>query len=106
MPVTTAGNDLLFDIEDAAGWHGEMHAAGMIPYWVISDMQVAYPGMLIARAWTAVAIGNGVELTPTPYNAVVVAPDLLTLRGLLPGGLLLVDRSDDDPLDVVERWMS
>jgi hypothetical protein len=110
MPVTTASGDydqdMLLDMESAAAWHRQVAAESMIPYWVVSYMQPGYPGMFVARPWTTLAHGSGVNVQPTAYHAVLIAPTLVAIRALLPSGLLCVDRAPHDPWDIVERWMS
>ena len=65
-----------------------------------------YPGIVVARLWTAPSHGSGQAVEPTAYTAVLIAPSVEQLRGLLPPGLLRVPRSQQDDWRVIERWMS
>ena len=99
--------DMLFDIETAAAWHAASLAAGRLPFWIITYNTIQYPGIYVARPWTAAAHGNGgANIQAICYSAILVGPTLAAIRGLLPLGMLMVEREEDDHPDIVEKWFS
>jgi hypothetical protein len=68
----------------------------VIPIWVVYDHPADWPGCFVARCW------RGEE----PTDAVMVAPDLDTLRGWLADfGLVKLDRHASDDPKIVETWL-
>lgn len=107
MPATAVNDgDIILDIESAARWHQDSIAAGRIPLWVVSFGLQEYPGVFVARAWSAAAHGSGAVVEAEYYNAVLLAPTIEAVRALLPSGLIKISRSRDDPMYLVERWIS
>ena len=67
-----------------------------LPMWVVYDHPSDFPGSYVARRWEG-------EL---PTDAVMVAPDLETLRGMLADfGLVCLARHPGDDPKIVEAWL-
>ena len=106
MSVMDADQDEILNIVSASEFHSVMSSTGMIPYWTVESMLPDYPGIVVARLWTTHSHGIGGVVEQTAYTAVLIAPSIEQLRGLLPPGLLRVPRAQQDDCRVIERWMS
>lgn len=73
-------------------------ARGTLLAWVVSGVDLEYPGRFVARVRTADHQG-GVYLP-----GALVAETLDALRAQLPAGLTRHGRASVDPPDVVELW--
>lgn len=99
--------DLLLNIVTAAEWQAAWIADGLLPFWVVTYNSLQYPGVYVARPWTAVAHGNGgAPIEPLCYNAILIAPTLDVIRTLLPRGMTCAAREKHDPAEIVERWFA
>lgn len=101
-----SNGDIVLDIESAARWHQEAIAAGRLPLWVVSSGLPDYPGIFVARAWSAAGHGGGSVIEAEYYNMVLLASTIEAIRALLPAGMVKILRSRDDPMHLVERWIS
>lgn len=83
---------------DAQVLHNNAKARGTWLVWIVTAVDMEYPGQVTARARTADHQGG------TFLPGALVADTLDALRAMLPAGLTRHDRTSALPPDVLETW--
>ncbi len=69
--------------------------------WTVYDSPLDYPGKFVARLWV---IRRG-DPEPRPTGDLAIASTLEAVREMLPFGLTLLPRSEEDEPQIVESWI-
>lgn len=68
--------------------------------WTVYKSPPEYPGKYVARLW--VVVHGATE--PRQTGDMAIAPDLDSVRTMLPWGLVCLPRSEGDDPAIVETW--
>ncbi|MBD3941975.1 hypothetical protein IF188_09735 [Microbacterium sp. NEAU-LLC] len=83
----------------ACGCHEKPRDDAALAVWTVYDRPADYPSSAVARLWTVDAAG----LSYT--EGILIAPSIEALRAMLPAGLVMIPRSDEDDPVIVESWL-
>lgn len=67
--------------------------------YTIYDSPADFPNCWVVRRWTV----KGTDLVPD--DTVVIAPSLDKARSIIPPGLVVIPRSEDDDPTIYETWL-